>query len=178
MLHLCMFLKRAEAINKDYSVTVRDVSAFGLDSKSPSGTFLQQFLFFFQYSLHEHPHTPSNRHNTAHHLEPHLWVTHFGYISQHFLFLCISASFMSDLPRIFTEIALNIEVMQWNMGRKTKLRTKFGRKLLELSVHQKIGLQRARHDNVTAAPYSLHLVVMVFVHLIMWPFKYFRFIST
>lgn len=178
MLHLCMLLKRAEAINKGYSVTVRDVSVFGLDSKSPSGTFFAAIfiVFFFQYSLHEHPHTPSNRHNTAHHA--HLWVTHFGYISQHFLFLCISSPFISDLPRIFTEIAPNIEVMRWNMGRNTKLRTKFGRKLLELSVHQKIGLRRARHDNVIAAPYSLHLVVMVFVHLIMWPFKCFGFIST
>lgn len=150
----------------------------GLTQSPHQALFCSSFYFFFQYSLHEHPHTPSNRHNTAHHLEPHLWVTHFGYILQHFLFLCISSPFISDLPRIFTEIAPNIEVMQWNMGRNTKLRTKFGRKLLELIVHQKTGLQRARHDNVIAAPYSLHLVVMVFVHLIMWPFKYFRFIST
>lgn len=175
-----MFLKRAEAINKVIIFChCEGCSCIWARLKLPIRHFFDAvFIFFPQYSLHEHPCMPSNHHNIAHHLEPHLWVTHFGYISQHFLFLCISSPFISDLPRIFTEIAPNIEVMQWNMGRNTKLRTKFGRKLFELSVHQKIGLQQARHDNVIAAPYSLHLVVMVFVHLIMWPFKYFQFIST
>lgn len=56
------------------------------------------------------------------------------------------------------------------MSRNTKLRTKSGREHLELCWHQIGELQQETHDNVVEAPYSLRLVVMVFILLIVWPF--------
>lgn len=56
------------------------------------------------------------------------------------------------------------------MGRNTKLRTKSGREHLELSLHQIGELQQETRDNVIEAPYSLRLVVMVFILLIVLPF--------
>lgn len=144
--------KIAEAINKDYSVGVRHVSSFWAWLNVPIRPFFcTSFAILTSWlSTHAIKRRILNGNTSAD-------------------FACVFF-FIFHFPWIF-EIAVNIELTQWNMGRSTKLRTKSGRKHLELSLHQMKGLQQETHDNVIEAPYSLRLVVMVFVHLIMWPFK-------
>ncbi len=116
------------------------------------------------------------------------WTTLNGNTSSKFVFLfffilCLPWNSEITVKDFSKQRVLHIELMQWNMGRHTKPRTKFGSKHWELSLHKKKTLQK---DNVLGILYvteALHYSTLQpafgchgFVHLIILAFSYFGFI--
>lgn len=141
------------------------------DWMSPSGTFLWKFCNIHFMSSHTCHQTVKTQHiacNSFTSPSGHSFWVFFTNSNTFSYFLYLSLFIAHSLW--ISEIAVNIEFQQLDMGRNTKLRTKSGREHPELCLHQIGELQQETCENVVEAPYSLRLVVMVFILLIAWHF--------